>query len=311
MELDSSLFADAADVLGVAYPAIVEKDYYAVQLIKLLSAVKTKEYEIVFSGGTCLSKVHFNTYRMSEDVDIKIVPTEETKNETKSRQKNLRKTVHQKIVDEIEASNLLIANKEPIKQNENRFFQIHLEYPKHHREVSALRPYLQLEVTESELMQEPLLRSISSLYAEVTNQQPEVSAFKCIDLETTAAEKLVALLRRIAAFSRDNSRKNDPTLIRHMYDLCLIDDADLDIDLVNRLVPKVIETDQKDFGKQHREFSVDPVNELRYGFDQLKSDPKYKQNYEEFIGPLVYHKTPPDWNTCMAAAEKFVSVCLA
>ncbi|MBL1276515.1 MAG: nucleotidyl transferase AbiEii/AbiGii toxin family protein [Ectothiorhodospiraceae bacterium] len=77
MPIDSTLFTDVADALGIAHPAIVEKDYYAIQLLKLLSAVETPDYQLVFAGGTCLAKAHQNTYRMSEDIDIKLVPAEE------------------------------------------------------------------------------------------------------------------------------------------------------------------------------------------------------------------------------------------
>jgi len=37
MLIDSDLFLDVADALGMGNPAIVEKDYYVVALLKLLS----------------------------------------------------------------------------------------------------------------------------------------------------------------------------------------------------------------------------------------------------------------------------------
>lgn len=69
------MFADVADALGIKNPVIVEKDYYAVQLIKELSSLSFEDYHLVFSGGTCLAKAHQNTYRMSEDIDFKLVPS--------------------------------------------------------------------------------------------------------------------------------------------------------------------------------------------------------------------------------------------
>lgn len=56
MLTDPSLFADVADALGIKSPVIVEKDYYAVQLIKTLSSISFEDYSLVFSGGTCLAK---------------------------------------------------------------------------------------------------------------------------------------------------------------------------------------------------------------------------------------------------------------
>ena len=65
--LDPTLFSDTADALGISSPAIVEKDYFAVQLLRELKALSLTEYQLVFSGGTCLAKAYQNIYRMSEE----------------------------------------------------------------------------------------------------------------------------------------------------------------------------------------------------------------------------------------------------
>jgi len=41
-----------------------------VQLLSLLQNFNIDGYQIIFSGGTCLSKAHKNTFRMSEDIDV-------------------------------------------------------------------------------------------------------------------------------------------------------------------------------------------------------------------------------------------------
>lgn len=74
MKFDSTLFVDIADALGLGNPAIVEKDYYVVQLLQHISALELEYHQIVFSGGTALAKSAIKTYRMSEDVDLKLVP---------------------------------------------------------------------------------------------------------------------------------------------------------------------------------------------------------------------------------------------
>ncbi|MBQ0534212.1 nucleotidyl transferase AbiEii/AbiGii toxin family protein [Providencia huaxiensis] len=74
MKLDSSLFIDVADAIGLGNPAIVEKDYYVVQLLKLLSNFQFTYHQAIFSGGTALAKSDIKTYRMSEDIDIKLIP---------------------------------------------------------------------------------------------------------------------------------------------------------------------------------------------------------------------------------------------
>jgi hypothetical protein len=62
-------------------------------------------------------------------------------------------------------------------------------------------------------------RSVSSFVAEAFKRPPEVPSIACVSITETAAEKLVALTRRIAMELAGLSRDPDPTLIRHVYDL--------------------------------------------------------------------------------------------
>lgn len=73
-QFDSSLFVDIANALGLGNPAIVEKDYYVVQLLQHIVSLEFEYHNIVFSGGTALAKSQIKTHRMSEDVDLKLVP---------------------------------------------------------------------------------------------------------------------------------------------------------------------------------------------------------------------------------------------
>lgn len=72
--IDTSLFLDIADSLGISSPAIVETDNWGTQLLREISELQFDGYRLVFSGGTCLAKAYKNTFRMSEDIDIKMVP---------------------------------------------------------------------------------------------------------------------------------------------------------------------------------------------------------------------------------------------
>lgn len=87
--VDSSLFLDIADALGISSPAIVEKDYWATQLLKEISQLTPEGFQLVFSGGTCLAKAHQNTFRMSEDIDIKMIPNAATLAQSKNQQRQL------------------------------------------------------------------------------------------------------------------------------------------------------------------------------------------------------------------------------
>ena len=306
--IDPLLFTDVADALGIGNPVIVEKDFYAVLLLEALSLLHFNDYQLVFAGVTCLTKIHQNTYRMSEDIDIKLVPSKESLGQSHSMQRRCRKLIHQAIISMLESSPVFQLM-ETKKRNEGKFQQFLIQYSRHHELVDSLRPHLQLEVTESVLLEPAILRPISSLYTEVIKGNPEIPLFSCVTMETTASEKFVSLLRRTAAFNRDNTQADDETLIRHVYDLHLIGES-LNLDLIKPLVEQVIQTDVKQFGSQHEAFQKNPHQELQYGLRLLMENPIYSERYKKFIGPLVYHQTPATWDQAIKTILSMAAVWL-
>ena len=103
-EIDPSLFADVADALNIKNPAIIEKDYYAVQLLKELSPLSFESYDFVFAGGTCLAKAYQNTYRMSEDIDIKLVPSNTLSNTSRDKKRQKRRDIQEAVLSIINSS---------------------------------------------------------------------------------------------------------------------------------------------------------------------------------------------------------------
>jgi len=59
--------------LGLAEEAQVEKDWYVVRALATIAAADPGPLQLVFQGGTSLSRAHRVIDRMSEDIDIKIV----------------------------------------------------------------------------------------------------------------------------------------------------------------------------------------------------------------------------------------------
>lgn len=299
-------FNDVADALGIAYPAVVEKDFFGVQLLQLVQQLAHLDYQLVFAGGTCLAKAHCQTYRMSEDIDMKLVPTERAYALSKSQQRNSRKKLHLNIVAFLEASKTFSLVSTPIIRNEYRYQQFLIRYPSGLKSVTALRPHLQLELTESVCLQKTVTVPISSLYAEVAKIAPELNACVCVGLESIAAEKLVSLLRRTAAFIRNPDQPDDPTLIRHLYDLHLIFGSELDETLFHELLQNVIQIDSDQFGNQHPEFKDNPIAELKMALKHLQTETIHQERYRDFIGPLVYHRDPVTW---AQALKNFIQVC--
>ena len=252
MPIDSSLFLDVSDALGMGNPAIVEKDYYVVALLKLLSDISSDTHLLVFSGGTALTKSGIKTHRMSEDVDIKIIPKDLLTEISKTQKRKARKELHHQILDMINSSDLFTIESKSVIFDEYRYQQFDIRYPQAHSIVPCLRPFIKLEMIETLLYDEVNQRQISSLTNEAMQETPEVKTMNFTSIISTQAEKLVSMLRRTASFTRDNQRDDDPALIRHIYDNYYIQQANLaNIKSIVKLVAKVIAEDLAMYGNQN------------------------------------------------------------
>ncbi|MBK6621639.1 MAG: nucleotidyl transferase AbiEii/AbiGii toxin family protein [Saprospirales bacterium] len=54
-------------------PSMVEKDWNVTQVLAFLASKHFPGFDIVFSGGTALSKAHGLIQRFSEDVDFRVI----------------------------------------------------------------------------------------------------------------------------------------------------------------------------------------------------------------------------------------------
>ena len=98
-------------------PAIIEKDYYVTLFLK---AIVKELPDIIFKGGTSLSKCYKLIDRFSEDIDLNI----DTKsNPTEGQRRNLRKS----IVSAIESFGFTIANSDNIRSRRsyNKYFVVY------------------------------------------------------------------------------------------------------------------------------------------------------------------------------------------
>ena len=311
MLIDNSLFLDVSDALGMGNPAIVEKDYYVVMLLKLLSEISSDTHSLVFSGGTALVKSGIKTHRMSEDVDIKIIPKKLQTDVSNAQKRKERRELHNQVFDVIQSNDIFTIESNPIIFDEYRYQQIDVRYPQAHSIVPCLRPYIKLELVETLLYDEVNTFEISSLTNEVMREAAEVEKMAFTSIHCTQAEKLVSTLRRIASFSRDSKRDDDPALIRHIYDTFYIQQASpSDINKVISLVDKVISEDIARYGSQHVEFVQSPVAELLYGLKVLEKNKIYEQRFNQYVVPMIYGDIVLTWQNAFSVFKSFAEQVL-
>ena len=104
LHLDPELFADlvhaTSDALGIPVQ-LIEKDYYISTVLRLLS-MSAYAPQIVFKGGTSLSKAYQLINRFSEDVDFAVISEQMSGNQVKTLLSHLMKEVTAGLVEDKE-----------------------------------------------------------------------------------------------------------------------------------------------------------------------------------------------------------------
>ncbi len=176
---------------------LIEKDYYCSLILQYFFSEDT---ELVFKGGTCLSKVHADFYRLSEDLDFIIPVAEEiTRPQRRACIKSVKRMFEKlpKVVPGMTISEAFRGH------NESRQYIGCLKYPS---VVVEKLEYIQVEVG----LREPLLspsesKKASTIAVNPFSGQPLLPTFtvSAMALKEAYAEKVRAALTRRGPAIRD------------------------------------------------------------------------------------------------------------
>lgn len=301
MEKLKQQFLEVSDALELGNPAIIEKDYWVVALLSELAEVKPDSHQMVFSGGTALAKSNVKILRMSEDVDIKLIPKQAFDELSRAKKKAVRKACINGIEQAITRSELFTVEARSVS-DEYRYVELELRYPQQFSQAPCLRPIIKLELMETIPLFDAEPRSIQSLVAELYKQPPEVKAFDCVSIHATLVEKIISMLRRTMSVKRNTERSDDVALVRHIYDVhCITTLSMPELDSIDGLFKAVLAEDIARFGNQHAEFVANPKQELQLGLKELEENAIFRQRFQEFVTPMVFNTEPHDFDTCFAS----------
>jgi len=105
-ELFGDVVKATAQAMNISF-LYVEKDYLVTYILKALSQSEHIE-QAIFKGGTALSKAYQVIERFSEDIDLAVISTDMTSNQTKKLIKRIEKSIidsnFREIVDHIQVS---------------------------------------------------------------------------------------------------------------------------------------------------------------------------------------------------------------
>ena len=297
---DKNLIAEVALVMALS-PAYVEKDWYITQILNLFENLYIKDYTLVFTGGTALSKAHKLIKRVSEDLDFRIIADKKFHSRTSlSNLKNL-------IVKELEQINLDIRISKVNAKNKNLFFAIEIDYKSHFDQNLSLRPHILIELNIRATQLPPLYCNVTSFITELTKEAPEVSRVACINPIETAADKLSALTWRIPDRVRNNIY-DDPNIVRHIHDLAILKPIVINDQNFLSLVSQAMEFD-KNRSKVNLAYATQSLeNRFNNMLNILKTDKEYSKEYKYFVETMSYDQSNsvPSYDEALKSIEEII-----
>jgi hypothetical protein len=220
---------------------------------------------------------------MSEDVDLKIVSTEQL---PRQEYRKLRDTVTEaplKVGFQCDPGNPLHRE----SGNASRYTLYRLPYSPIIAGEGTLRPEIQIE-TAIWLIRRPTVQlSVISFSAEVFNDPPEVPTIPCVALSEMIAEKFVAFTRRAGAELAKAGSPRDPTLVRHIYDLHMTR-SHYKLNEVAEQACEITLADVKAYGHQFPAYRLNPIGETLRAVKAFATDSTFADRYETFQRDMVY-----------------------
>ncbi|WP_038491521.1 nucleotidyl transferase AbiEii/AbiGii toxin family protein [Janthinobacterium agaricidamnosum] len=319
-----------------------EKDIHITELLKGLSELKISHghfsdldtrrgeqtrhdagIQLVFAGGTCLSKAYGLINRMSEDIDIKVLLSAPPQPLKKGRGDRARLVaLHEALPSLMKALGFpllgyLDGGNNPHINDAHRYYVVGAGYKSAYEQLPSLRPELKLEL----IQRHPLLplekREFGYLYESLAGIVPSTTlSIDCISVAETTAEKVLSLLRR-CAYKWDGHQKQgdiDAALVRHVYDVARIaEQSGASLAAAKRIFPQLVMNDRDEFKGQNPEFDVEPVSVLKRTLIAAKENGELKERYTQNLMPLVYDLDPPAFEKSFASfeavAQDFLAAC--
>jgi len=292
--------------------SLLEKDEHLSDALCAIFKKSCPDLKLVFCGGSSLSKGYGLIERMSEDADLKIVISDTLLSGSRSGVRNSLSTLKKDISSALEEIGLVKDEKHPPKSlNENRYFASHWFYEPVYEPAVGLRPHLLVEFTARtpvlEVENIDILRLADRLALEFNREY----SFKPLNAPTvkiaeTVAEKALSFLRRYAQHrSGKMEREWDSALVRHIYDIhCALKSDPTVKENAAKAFPDLVQTDQKEFGRQFEDFNDAPKVTLENSMTAILTDTKVQAEYHSNLLPLVYGSEKPQFSEALDSFEE-------
>jgi len=266
----------------------VEKDLLITEVLHKMAEIDDGELQLIFCGGTCLSKAHGLIGRMSEDIDFKVVVPEGLSRSLKRKRLGQLKT---QLISVLCNEGFLVPEKEVIARDENGYISINIRYESRFGSIASLRSEIKLELSARPLLLPFEQLPVRSILALLIEPIAAGISMNCLGVQESIGEKVLSFLRRTAeTLAGKIPEEYDDRLIRHIYDVSVINRRlpDLTSTLSGEIFEKMVMADAERFIRQFPEFGINPVAEMYRSLEYLESHKAFAGQYNRFVEELVY-----------------------
>lgn len=200
-----------------------------------------------------------------------------------------RKRFRQAVTDSLLAAGFVFDpdNRDHLSAHDGgKMFVYNLPYTQVSHAVASLRPGVKVEISSWPLQRAPVSCSVASFLAQARDNVAEVPEINCVDVAETAADKFVALTRRVAEEQAGDGTR-DPSLLRHVYDLHRTRPG-IDLDAVRPMLQAIMESDRKTRGRKLPSYAEDPKAVSLDAIRVLSEDDGYAGAFSVFQRDMVY-----------------------
>ena len=298
---EKNIIEEVALIKGIN-PSFIEKDWYVTQVIKIVSEISHGNFQIIFTGGTSLSKAYKLLQRFSEDIDFRVI-VPDLKNESRSKQRKILSEFKGVIIDVLQKT-FKIDTKNIFARNENHFVAFEIDYPSYYSPENALRPHILVEFTVTDLVLPAKQLSISSLIHEVSKKIPEIERIGCTDMVENTCDKLSAITWRIPDRIR-GEENDDPSIVRHIHDLAILGDLALQHPAFKELAIRTIDRDDQ---RSIKIAGLSIQEKFAVVLKILNEDKEYIDEYDRFVKGMSYapDNALPSFEQAMEKLRKLV-----
>lgn len=274
----------------------VEKDYFVSVLLRELS--RRNQIQIVFKGGTSLSKSYQVIERFSEDIDIALLTNSETVNQrTKKELKALIvesvRSVGMEIINQNEIFSRRDFNAYKIKfdslftSNRNMISDIIIET------ITSYKPF------PNKIMK---VRNFILNFLEKNDHSILVNEFKLAPFSMLVQSIERTFLDKIFALCDYHLEGNYNRYSRHLYDLHMIwSSQKMDMELMTSILPRVV-NDRNRFEKRNP--SSKKGTQIVKILEDIIETEVYKDDYLSITSQMIYNAVT--YETCIQSIHSIL-----